>query len=767
MISAYEEKRKQSIAENQSELIKLGIQRVVPQPERKPKPERRGKEGGPATHGLKRIKLDAASLWAPSFTPSPTECCDMAHADDGTCAVCSGTDDADDNKILLCDGSRCGAAYHQRCLTPPLERIPRKEWLCPTCQGSTVKTGLSQPSPQSVVDTCAVGCHATPLPDAPVRENVRHATSKSSASAKAALSSAHREGISKPNSPQEWQRERRRLLLLARASLHLASVPTSVLCREQQCESIIGFCRARLSSSRGGAMYVCGSPGLGKSLTVRQAHDAVQRLLSPKDRMCFINAFRLDSPATVYTSVLQAICGYSDGGVRAHMRKLDSVDAKAALERLVLRKDEANSVAPKVSAKKAALQLGSSTSGGKSCGADGMCVILLDEIDQLLSLHQQVLYTLFEWAAVPTSRLILIGIANALDLTERFLPRLRAHDATPEALHFPPYSDVELGAIVKQRLSPSALAVADSPTGSAALGGQVAAALATSCASACATSAIDGGNASTALIDPNAVIFCSKKVANASGDARRVLEVSRLAVDRALDELSAPLESLPPWATKPLIRFEHMSSALSLAFKSPMISLLASLPQHQQVLLCSMVLRSRRIAAKAAMAAAAADAQAAEMGASKPSSVGPRDASNFLLQARPRASAKAGATKAGHAVMKAAGGVVSSAGKKMSSTATVNNRCTLADLHREYSRVCTAQQLRALSSDEIYPLCNNLAACGVFGLSGATGAGPTTGNKRGHVGNEELQRTVWLCVSEDDVKMATKELRFFRQLLDK
>ena len=41
------------------------------------------------------------------------------------------------------------------------------------------------------------------------------------------------------------------------------------------------------------------------------------------------------------------------------------------------------------------------------------------------SRYLQVLYTLFEWSALPSSKLILIGIANALDLTERFLPRLR------------------------------------------------------------------------------------------------------------------------------------------------------------------------------------------------------------------------------------------------------------------------------------------------------------------------------------------------------
>ena len=52
-------------------------------------------------------------------------------------------------------------------------------------------------------------------------------------------------------------------------------------------------------------------------------------------------------------------------------------------------------------------------------------ILVLDEIDQLDSKCQEVLYTLFEWPYLRNSKLILVGIANSLDLTDRILPRLK------------------------------------------------------------------------------------------------------------------------------------------------------------------------------------------------------------------------------------------------------------------------------------------------------------------------------------------------------
>lgn len=78
---------------------------------------------------------------------------------------------------------------------------------------------------------------------------------------------------------------------------------------------------------------------------------------------------------------------------------------------------------------------------------------MLDEIDQLDSRKQSVLYTIFEWPSAPNSKLVLIGIANALDLTDRILPRLQARlDLRPRLLHFAPYTKLEIINILTERL---------------------------------------------------------------------------------------------------------------------------------------------------------------------------------------------------------------------------------------------------------------------------------------------------------------------------
>jgi origin recognition complex subunit 1 len=47
--------------------------------------------------------------------------------------------------------------------------------------------------------------------------------------------------------------------------------------------------------------------------------------------------------------------------------------------------------------------------------------VLVDELDQFLTGNQKVIYNFFDWPNRPSSKLIVIAIANTMDLPERVM----------------------------------------------------------------------------------------------------------------------------------------------------------------------------------------------------------------------------------------------------------------------------------------------------------------------------------------------------------
>ena len=47
------------------------------------------------------------------------------------CEQCGGTESLRDNAIVICD--RCDHGYHQHCLKPKLDKVPKYGWICPHC----------------------------------------------------------------------------------------------------------------------------------------------------------------------------------------------------------------------------------------------------------------------------------------------------------------------------------------------------------------------------------------------------------------------------------------------------------------------------------------------------------------------------------------------------------------------------------------------------------------------------------------------------------
>ncbi|NXF59850.1 CDC6 protein, partial [Ciccaba nigrolineata] len=236
----------------------------------------------------------------------------------------------------------------------------------------------------------------------------------------------------------------------AKRVLH-AAVPDRLHARERETGVMRQFLREHVCGRRPGSLYVSGAPGTGKTASLSRV------LLDCKDELAgsktiVLNCMSLSSPHGVFPAVAQEL-GLPAAAGRDGVRRLE-----------------------------------------KHLTAQGpMVLLVLDELDQLESKGQDVLYTLFEWPRLPRSRLVLVGLANALDLMDRSLARLGARPASsPQLLHFPPYTREQLSTILRERL------------------GQV---------------------AGDPVLDAAALQFCARKVSAVSGDARKALDVCRRAVE--------------------------------------------------------------------------------------------------------------------------------------------------------------------------------------------------------------------------------------------
>ena len=80
-------------------------------------------------------------------------------------------------------------------------------------------------------------------------------------------------------------------------------------------------------------------------------------------------------------------------------------------------------------------------------------VLLVDELDMLWNRKQTVLYNLFDWPSREEARLVVLAIANTMDLPEKMLMARVASRLGLTRLQFSPYTHAQLQEIVAARLA--------------------------------------------------------------------------------------------------------------------------------------------------------------------------------------------------------------------------------------------------------------------------------------------------------------------------
>lgn len=240
--------------------------------------------------------------------------------------------------------------------------------------------------------------------------------------------------------------------------------PGRLIGREQERRELNSIIQCGIYTRSGRCLYVSGPPGTGKSALVAEVCDEIQK--DPNVRTVYINCMGVKSSKDILRKLTEDLIGDAQDLFGNELTLLQ------------------NTFLPK-----------------KNALPSPAYVVTLDEIDHLITLDLEIMYNLFDWSLNRSSRLILIGIANALDLTDRFLPRLKARNLKPVLLPFLPYTATQIAAVITTKLK---------------------------------TISLDPASPERDYIPffhPAAIQFCAKKVASQTGDLRKAFDIIRRTID--------------------------------------------------------------------------------------------------------------------------------------------------------------------------------------------------------------------------------------------
>ena len=174
---------------------------------------------------------------------------------------------------------------------------------------------------------------------------------------------------------------------VARSRLHVSSVPTTLPCREDEFATVYSNLETAIADGIGNCIYISGTPGTGKTATVREVISRLEDAVGADELDDFIfveiNGMKISDPHQSYALLWEALKG----------QRASPAQALELLER------EFNNPSPR----------------------RVPCVVLMDELDQLVTKNQAVMYNFFNWPALRHSRLIVLAVANTMDLPERTL----------------------------------------------------------------------------------------------------------------------------------------------------------------------------------------------------------------------------------------------------------------------------------------------------------------------------------------------------------
>ncbi|XP_038650173.1 origin recognition complex subunit 1 [Scyliorhinus canicula] len=317
-----------------------------------------------------------------------------------------------------------------------------------------------------------------------------------------------------PSIPQRNQLAKKPVSVLeeARARLHVSAVPESLPCREQEFQDIYNYVESKVIDGTGGCMYISGVPGTGKTATVHEVMRCLQHAAKqdnlPSFQFIEINGMKLTDPHQCYVQILKLLTG----------EKATAHHAAALLEKRF------GTPAPKRET----------------------TVLLVDELDLLWTQKQNVMYNLFDWPTRKQAKLVVLAVANTMDLPERIMMNRVASRLGLTRMSFQPYTYKQLQRIICSRLN------------------------------------------RLKAFEDDAIQLVGRKVAALSGDARRALDICRRAAE--ICEYSAAQQ-----AASNLVGMPHVVQALDEMFSSPYITAIRNASAQEQIFMRAVLAEFQRL----------------------------------------------------------------------------------------------------------------------------------------------------------------------------
>lgn len=184
-------------------------------------------------------------------------------------------------------------------------------------------------------------------------------------------------------------------------------------------------------------MYISGVPGTGKTATVTEVIKTLKRESAVDDLQKFefidINGMRLTEPRQAYVHFYKQLTG----NTKFYDNHLLYVMNLKILGKTLPWKQAFNLLDQRFTTR-APRRI--------------TTVLLVDELDILCNRRQDVVYNLLNWPTMSTAQLVVITIANTMDLPERLLMSKITSRLGLTRLTFHPYSHKQLQEIVTSRL---------------------------------------------------------------------------------------------------------------------------------------------------------------------------------------------------------------------------------------------------------------------------------------------------------------------------